>query len=160
MSPFEEDYVLAKILQNGPKFIQKLTPGFKITWEIWATSDEKWKVQTSCNLMGFCVQKYIPSAKANTEDLSNITFNYLRENSLNYLCHFWNHKSFFPVHLLCIFLAQTLHTFYKSSPSKWKFLDFPLLRLKFNKFLMSLFKLKFSFSNKKSVWIFFQCHER
>ena len=29
MSPFEEDYVLAKILQNGPKFIQKLTPGFK-----------------------------------------------------------------------------------------------------------------------------------
>ena len=34
-------------------------------------------------------KKYIPSAKAlYKEDLSYITFNYLRENSENYLCHF------------------------------------------------------------------------
>ena len=34
-------------------------------------------------------KKYIPSAKTlYTDDLSNITFNYLRENSPNYLCHF------------------------------------------------------------------------
>ena len=34
-------------------------------------------------------KRYIPSAKAlYTEDLSNITFNYLCENSPNYLCHF------------------------------------------------------------------------
>ena len=31
-------------------------------------------------------KKYIPSAK--TVDLSNITFNYLCEDSPNYLCHF------------------------------------------------------------------------
>ena len=91
-------------------------------------------------------KKYIPSAKTlYTEDLSNITFNYLCENSPNSLCHFWNHKSFFTTQLLCIFLAQTLHTFYKSSPSKCKFSDFPLLALKFTKFLMSFFKQKVSF---------------
>ena len=69
----------------------------------------------------------------------------MSKDSPNYLCHFWNHKSFFTTHLLCIFLAQTLHTFYKGNPSKFKFLDFPLLKLKFTKFLMSFFK----------VWTFF-----
>ena len=44
------------------------------------------------------------------------------------------------------FLTQTLHTFYKSSPSEYKFSDFPLLGLKFTKFLMP-------FSNKKSVFL-------
>ena len=89
-------------------------------------------------------KKYIPSA----EDLSNITVNYLCENSPNYLCHFRNHKSFFTTQLACIFLAQTWHTFYKSSPSKCKFSDFPLLGLKFTKFLISFFKQKVSFSSK------------
>ena len=94
-------------------------------------------------------KKYIPSAKTfYTEDLSNITFNYLCENLPIYLCHFWNHKSFFPTQILCIFLAQTLHTFYKNSPSKCKFSDFPLLALKFTKFLMSYFKQKVSFPSK------------
>ena len=61
--------------------------------------------------MGFC--DYIPSDKTlYTEDLSNITFNYLCKNPPNYLCHFWNHKPFFTAQLLCIFLPQTLHTFY------------------------------------------------
>ena len=88
MSPFEEDYVLAKILQNGPKFIQKLTPGFKNHLRNLSNFRREVESPKSCNSMGFCVQKYIPSAKTNTEDLSNITFNYLCENSLNYLCHF------------------------------------------------------------------------
>ena len=56
--------------------------------------------------------------------------------------------SFFTTQLRCIFLAQTLHTFYKSSPLKCKFLDFLLLGLKFTKFLMSFFKQKVSFSSK------------
>ena len=59
---------------------------------------------------------------------------------------FWK-KSFFIFHFsfsffLCIFLTQTLHTFYKSSTSKCKFSDFPLLALKITKFLMSFFKQK------------------
>ena len=94
-------------------------------------------------------KKYIPSANTlHSGDLFNITFNCLCENSPNFLCHFWNHQSFFATQLLCIFLAQTLHIFYKSIPSKWKFSDFLLLALKFTKFLMSFFKQKVSFSLK------------
>ena len=49
--------------------------------------------------------------------------------------------------LVCIILAQTLHTFDKNIPSKYKFSDFPLLESKFMKF-MSFFKQKVSFSSK------------
>ena len=88
------------------KLISKITG-------IWPTSDKQWKVQKSWNLMGFCPKKYIPSAKTLYKvDLSNITFNYLCVDSPNYLFHFWNHKPFFTTQLLCIFLAQTLHTFH------------------------------------------------
>ena len=83
-----------------------------------------------------------------TYDLSNTNFNYLCENSPNFLYHFWNQKSFFTTQLPCIFLAQTLHTFYESSPSKCKFSDFPLLALKLTKLLMSFLKQKVSFSSK------------
>ena len=57
-------------------------------------------------------------------------------------------KLFFMTQLVCIILAQTLHTFDKNVPSKCKFSDFPLLELKFIKFLMSFFKQKVSFSSK------------
>ena len=98
---------------------------------------------------GLLSKKYIASTKIlYTKDLSNITFNYLCEKSQNYLSRFWNHKSFFTTQLLCIFLAQTLHTSYKSSPSKCKFSDFSLLVFKFTKFLMSFFKQKLSFFSR------------
>ena len=58
------------------------------------------------------------------------------------ISHFSRHNSF------VYFLAQTLHTFYKSSLSKCKFSDGPLLGLKFTKFLLSFFKQKVSFSSK------------
>ena len=45
-------------------------------------------------------------------------------------------------------LAQTLHTFYRSSPSKCKFSDFPIPMLKFTQFFISFFKQKVSFSSK------------
>ena len=44
------------------------------------------------------------------------------------------------------FSAQTLHTFYKSSTSWCKFLDFALLTLELTKFFISFFKQKFFFS--------------
>ena len=102
----------------------------------------------SWNSMGyFCLKTiYIPSPKTLFTDLSNITFNYLCENSPNSLCHFWNHKSFFMTQLVYIILAQTLHTFDKNISSKCKFLDFLLLKLKFIKFLIPFFKQKVSFS--------------
>ena len=43
--------------------------------------------------------------------LSNITFNYLRVESPNYLCHFWNHKSFSTAKLLCIFISSNITYF-------------------------------------------------
>ena len=69
--------------------MQKLTPGFKITWGIWATSKKQWKVQ-KMKLDGVLLSKRsITSAKTYTDDLAKITFNYLFENSPNSLCHFW-----------------------------------------------------------------------
>ena len=67
--------------------------------------------------------------------------------------HFWSPKSFFMTQFLCIFLAQTLLTFYKSSPSKCESSDFPLLALKFTKFFMSFFEQRVSFfSNFASLF--------
>ena len=95
----------------------------------------------SWNLTGFCPKNtFLELKPIYTEDLSNITFNYFCEDSPNYLCHFWNHKSFLTTQLLCIFLAQTLNTFCKRSPSNCTFSDFPLLRLNFIKLFMSFFK--------------------
>ena len=53
-------------------------------------------------------KNYILSTKTlyTDDDLSHITFNYLCENSPNYLCQFWNHKSFFTTPLLCIFMLK------------------------------------------------------
>ena len=141
-------YVLVKILQNGAKCMQKLTPGFK---NIIRNLDNFRQAVESPKKLKFdgllLPKKFISSAKTlYTKDVSNITFNYLYENSRNFLCHFWNRKPFFTTQLLYIFLAQSLHSFEKSSPSKWKFSDFPLLTLKFTKFRMPFFKLKLSFS--------------
>ena len=97
-------------------------------------------------------KKYIPSAKTlYTEDLSNITFNYLCENSPNSLCHFWNHKSFFMTQLFCTFLAETLNAIQKSSTSKCRFPDLSLLSLKFTKLVMSFLKSRAFSSNFASL---------
>ena len=121
----------------------------KITWGIFRqlqTSSGKTK---KLKLDGLLLsKKYIPSAKAlYTKDLSNITFIYLRENSLNSFCHIWNHTSFFTTQLVYIFLAETLHTLDKSSPSKCKFSDLSLLALKFTKFRVSFLEARVSFSS-------------
>ena len=117
----------------------------KIIWGIWTTSDKKWKVQ-NVEIHGLLLsKKYIPTVKTCTEDLSTLLSTTCSTNSL---CQFWNHKSFCTTKLLYIFLAQTLHTFHKSSPPKSKYSDFPLLALKYAKFLMSFFKQKVRFSSE------------
>ena len=54
-----------------------------------ATSGKKWKAK-KVEIYGLILsKKYIPSTKTlNTENLSNITFNYLCKNLPNYLCDF------------------------------------------------------------------------
>ena len=54
-------------------------------------------------------------------------------------CH---ERSFF-----CTFLAETLYAIDKSSTSKCKFSDLPLLAFKFTKFLMPFFEPRVSFSS-------------
>ena len=135
-------------MQNGAKFIQKLTPGLKYQTKNLDNFKKPGESPKNWNSMD-CIflKKYIASTKTlYTEDLSNITFNYLCENSPNPLCPFWNHHSFFTTPVVYIILAQTLHTFDKHIPLKYKFLDFSLLKFKLIKFLMSLFKQRVIFS--------------
>ena len=80
------------------------------------------------------------------------------KNSPNYFCHFWNYQSFFTTQPLWIFWAQTLHTFYKSIPWKCRFSDFPLLALKFTKFLMSFLEPRVSFSSNFASLFSFMRH--
>ena len=62
----------------------------KITRGISTTSEKQWKVQkVEIRWATFVQKKCIPSAKIlYTGDLSNISFNYLCENSANSSCHF------------------------------------------------------------------------
>ena len=88
------------------RLYKKLTLGLKSHMRNLYNFRQAAESPKSWNLMGyFCPKKYIPSAKTYTEDLSNITFNYLCEDSPNDLSHFWNHKSFFTTQPLYIFLA-------------------------------------------------------
>ena len=88
--------VLAKILQNGAKFMQKLTPGFKNHMRNLDHVRQAVESPKSLNSVGCFCPEYTSSAKTlYTEDLSNITFNYLCENSPNSSCHFSNKKSVF-----------------------------------------------------------------
>ena len=86
------------------KMVQNLCKNWllvsKVTWEIWTTSDKEWKVQKVEIRWVTFVQKYIPSAEAlYTADWSNITFNYLCENSpipyviFEIINHFSRHNS-------------------------------------------------------------------
>ena len=105
--------LVAKILQTGAKSTYTKA-GFKIYRNL---DNFRQAVESpkSWHLMGFSPKKYIPSPKRSyTVDLSNITFNYLCVDSPNYLCHFWNHKSFFTTQLLCIFLVQIFRLFHCS----------------------------------------------
>ena len=61
----------------------------KIKWGIWKALDKQWKIQKVGIWWATLAKKFIPTAEAlYTEDLSNITFNYLCENSPNFLYHF------------------------------------------------------------------------
>ena len=121
-----------------------------ITRGILKTLQRQWKVQ-SWNMMGyFCpkntslqLEHYIPKIY-----LTLLSITCVKIHQITYVISEIIYKSFFTTQFPCIFLAQTLHTFYKSSPSKCKLSDFSLLGLKFTNFLMSFFKQKDSFSSK------------
>ena len=122
---------------------KKLTPGLKNHMRNLDNFREAVDSHKSWNLMGyFCpkntflqLKHYLPKIYLTLLSTTCVKFIKLLMSFLKpYISHFSRHSS------SVFFLAQTLHTFYKSSPSKCKFSDFPLLRLKFTKFFMSFFK--------------------
>ena len=126
---------------------KKLTPGFKNHMRNLDNFRQAVVQKVEIQWATF-VKKFIPSAETlYKEGLSNITINYLCENSPHSLCHFWNYMSFFTTQLVYIILAQTLYAIDKSSTSKSKFSDLPLLALKFKTFIMSFLKPKASVSS-------------
>ena len=79
-----------------------------------------------------------------------LTFKCSGQNLSNSLCQFWKDK-LIPLQILypslvswkrtsMYFLAQTIYTLLKRSPLKWNFWDFWVLRSKFLKFLLPIFK--------------------
>ena len=99
-------------------------------------------------------KKYIPSAKTLcTENLSsNITFNYLCENSPNSFSHFCNHKSFFSTQLISIIFAQTLYTFKKKIPIKVQIFRFFTAGVKIHQISHVIFQTKREFFKFQSLF--------
>ena len=111
----------------------------KVTRGIWTTSHKQWKVlKVEIRWSTFAQKDTFLQLKL---DIPRIYLR-LRESSSNCLSDFWNHKSLFTTPLLCIFLAQTFHTFNKSRALKCKFSGYPL-----SKFQAISFSLNF-------LWLF------
>ena len=117
-------YVLSKSFQDGAKFKQKLTPGFKNHMKNLDNFRKAVESPKSWNPMGYVCQKstflqlkhYIQRIY-----LTLLSTNYVKIHQIPYIGHFWNHKLFFTAQLVCIILVQMLHTFDKNIPSKFKF---------------------------------------
>ena len=136
-------YVLAKILQNGAKFLHKTNSWFKNRMRNLVNYRQAVESHESWNLIGYFCPKNTFLQLKHIQRIYAI----LLSTSYVKMCHFRNRMLFFMTQPLYIFLAQTLDTFYKSSLSKWKFPGLRLLALKFTKFLMSFLKPRVSFSS-------------
>ena len=134
-------YVLAKTLQNGITFLQKLTTGFKNHTRNWNNFRQAVASPKSWNFMGVYLKNTFFQLKYYIQRiyLTLLSTTSVKVQQITYVIFDIYHKSFFTAQLLYFFLAQTLHTLYKS-PSKCKLLDVPLFRLKFTKFLMPCVK--------------------
>ena len=116
-------YVLAKILQNGAKFIQNWHLVSKRTWGLWTTSEKQWKVQKVEIWWAYsCPKNTVLQLKHYIQRIHQTLFSTfcVKIYRISYaifetISHFSSHNSY------VFLLAQTLHTFYKNSPSKFKF---------------------------------------
>ena len=137
------------MIQNGAKFIQKLTPGFKNHMRNFGqlqTTNEKSKKQKLGGLL--LTKKYIPSVKTlYTEDL---TFNYLCEDIQNYLCHY---IIFHNTTTLQLFSSNT--PYFVLSTKVAQIFRLSITWVKIHQILMSFLSQIFL-----KVWISFHCHER
>ena len=102
-------FVLFKMLLNGAKFIQTLTPGFKNHMRNLGNFRQAVESPKSLNSMGYFFYRENTFYKLkHMQGIYPILLSAacVKTHQMS-LCHFWNHKSFFTTQLLCIFLAQT-----------------------------------------------------
>ena len=116
----------------------------RITWVTWTTWEKQWKVKSWNSMSYFSPKNTFLQLKHYIQRIyvTLLSTTCAKIHQTTYVIYetispFSRHNS-----------SQTLHTFYKSSPSKCNFSGFPLLALKFTKFVMSFFKLKVRFSSK------------
>ena len=118
-------YVLAKILQNRARFIQKLTPGFKNHLRNLENFRQALEGPKSCNLMGyFCPKNTFLILIPNTSHsyvISPVIF--------ETISHFSRQNS-------SAFFSSNITSFLQKKSIKVQFSDFLLLGLKFPKFLL------------------------
>ena len=79
-------------------------------------------------------------------------------HQIPYMCHFWNHKSFFTTQLVCIILVQILYTFDENISSKFFFFRFFTAQVKIHQISHVIFQTKSESFFKVSITL--QCHER
>ena len=118
----------------------------KIIWGIWITSN--WQAvesSKSWNSVGYTCRKntFLQLKHYIQRMYLTLLSTTVKTHQISYVI--FETKSHFSRHNLSLFfLAQKLHNFDISIPSKCKFSDFP----KFTKLFMSFFKQKVSFSSK------------
>ena len=116
--------------------MQICTPGFKNHMRNLDNIRKAVKCPKSWNLTGYCLQNtFLQLKHVQRIYVALLSTTCVKIHQITYV--------FFTAQLLCIFLAQILHTFYKSSPSNCKFSAFP--RLTWNQILHVIFQTKKSF---------------
>ena len=140
------------------KFVQKLTLGFKSYMRNLNNFRQVVENSKSLNLMGY-FQKIHLSKNTFLQlkhyiqriYLTLLSTSCVKIHQIPYVI-FETKGHFLRQNSSVLFVAQTLYNIYRSSSSKWKLSDFPLLGLKFTKFLISFFKQKVSFSSKLDLF--------
>ena len=132
-------YVLAQALQNGTKFIQKLTIGFKNHMRNMRNFRQAVESPKSWNLMGFCPKntflqlKPIQRIYLTLLSTTCVKIHQITDVIFETTSHFSQHNPSVSFLLKHNILSR-------KEPIKVQFSDFQLLRLKLTKFLMSFFK--------------------
>ena len=118
----------------------------KIIWGIWITLGKQWKVQKVAFIGLHLSKKSFLQLKHYIQRiyLTLLSTNCMKIHQIPYVIFETKRTKNHTTQLLCIFSAQALHTFYKSS-LQCKLSDFPLLALKFTKFIMSFLEPRVSF---------------
>ena len=145
-------YVLAKILQNGAKFVQKLTPGFKNHMRNLDNFRQAVESLKRSNLICYFCPKNSFVQKIHSFSWKIIYigfiwhyFQLLVWKFTKLLMSFLKPKAIFSGTAPLYFFSSNITYFLQKYP---RLSDFSLLESKFTKFLMSFFKQKISFSSK------------